>query len=227
VVRVSGYRGSGPGFIPRATWFFEKWWVWNGFHSASWVATPVYKTEITTVRDQPRWLRDTPLSAKFGTNFADKRRSLGRLVRSRTQVTEFSLDITTPATMQRYTLNLFVVSNWSVKFFRKQNRESALSVMCSKYSLHRIANDSFSIEWIIFLLFKSITVNSNVVILQNECLPKMYTSALSTCVIWFKGSYQQGMLSQALQTYPFHIFILILTSEPHRVYQTFNFTSEL
>jgi hypothetical protein len=26
----------------------------------------------------PRWLRDTPLSAKVGTNFADKRRYLGR-----------------------------------------------------------------------------------------------------------------------------------------------------
>jgi hypothetical protein len=28
--------------------------------------------------DTPRWLRDTPLSAKLGTNFADKRQSLSR-----------------------------------------------------------------------------------------------------------------------------------------------------
>jgi hypothetical protein len=40
------------------------------------VAVPVQKTEITAVEDPPRWLRDTPLFAKVGTNFADKQRSL-------------------------------------------------------------------------------------------------------------------------------------------------------
>jgi hypothetical protein len=35
-------------------------------------------TEITTVGDPPRWFRYTPLSAKVGTKFTDKRRSLGR-----------------------------------------------------------------------------------------------------------------------------------------------------
>jgi hypothetical protein len=29
--------------------------------------------EIMAVGDLPRWLRDTPLSAKVGTNFVDKR----------------------------------------------------------------------------------------------------------------------------------------------------------
>jgi hypothetical protein len=41
-------------------------------------------------RDPSSWLRDTPLSAKVGTNVADKLRSLGRCSSSRTQVTEFS-----------------------------------------------------------------------------------------------------------------------------------------
>jgi hypothetical protein len=35
VVIVPGYRFRGPGFIPSATRFSEKWWVWNGVHSAS------------------------------------------------------------------------------------------------------------------------------------------------------------------------------------------------
>jgi hypothetical protein len=39
---------------------------------------PVYKTEITAVVDPPRSLCDTTLSAKVGTDFADKRQSLGR-----------------------------------------------------------------------------------------------------------------------------------------------------
>jgi hypothetical protein len=88
VVRVPDYRSRGPGSIPGATRFSEKWWVWNGGHSASWVqlrsylkekaAAPVYKTENKVVEDPPRWLHDTLLSEKVGTNFADKRRSLGR-----------------------------------------------------------------------------------------------------------------------------------------------------
>jgi hypothetical protein len=32
------------------------------------------ENEITAVEDPPSWLRDTPLSAKVGTNFADKQR---------------------------------------------------------------------------------------------------------------------------------------------------------
>jgi hypothetical protein len=38
----------------------------------------VLETEIKAVGDPPRLLRDTPLSKRVGTNFADKRRSLGR-----------------------------------------------------------------------------------------------------------------------------------------------------
>jgi hypothetical protein len=36
------------------------------------------ETEITTVGDPLRWLCETPLSAKVGTNFAGKRHPLGR-----------------------------------------------------------------------------------------------------------------------------------------------------
>jgi hypothetical protein len=42
------------------------------------VAAPVYKDENTAVGDPQRCIRDTYLSAKVGTNFADKQRSLGR-----------------------------------------------------------------------------------------------------------------------------------------------------
>jgi hypothetical protein len=42
------------------------------------VDVPGLETEITAVGDPPHWPYETPLSAEVGTNFADKRRSLGR-----------------------------------------------------------------------------------------------------------------------------------------------------
>jgi len=39
---------------------------------------PVHKTEINGRGDPLRWPRDTPLSAKVGTNFADRRWPLCR-----------------------------------------------------------------------------------------------------------------------------------------------------
>jgi len=42
------------------------------------VAAPVQKTAINGRGDALRWPRDTPLSAKVGTNFADRRRPLCR-----------------------------------------------------------------------------------------------------------------------------------------------------
>jgi len=42
------------------------------------VAAPVQKTEINGRGDPLRWPRDTPLSSKVGTNFADRRRPLCR-----------------------------------------------------------------------------------------------------------------------------------------------------
>jgi hypothetical protein len=45
VVRVPGYRSWGPGWIPGASRFSEKHWVWNGVHSASWVQLKSYLEE--------------------------------------------------------------------------------------------------------------------------------------------------------------------------------------
>jgi hypothetical protein len=42
------------------------------------VAAPVLKTEINGRRDPLRWPRNTLYPQKVGTNFADKRRQLGR-----------------------------------------------------------------------------------------------------------------------------------------------------
>ena len=42
------------------------------------VAAPLQKTEINGRGDPLRWPRDTPLSAKVGTNFAERRRPLCR-----------------------------------------------------------------------------------------------------------------------------------------------------
>jgi hypothetical protein len=88
VVRVLDYKSRGLGSIPGSTRFSEKQWVWNGVHSASWaqlksylkakVAAPCVENQDTAVWDPPLWLRDIPPPAKVGTNFADKRRSLGR-----------------------------------------------------------------------------------------------------------------------------------------------------
>jgi hypothetical protein len=72
-----------PGSIPGTSRFSQKQRVWDGIHSASWeqlwsylkekVAAPFYKTDINDRGNALRWPCDTPLSAKFGTKFANKR----------------------------------------------------------------------------------------------------------------------------------------------------------
>jgi hypothetical protein len=74
----------------------------NGVLSASWtqlrsyleekVAASVQKVENTAVgvRNADQW---HSLSAKVGTNFADKQVSLGRIVRSRTQATKLYTEL--------------------------------------------------------------------------------------------------------------------------------------
>jgi hypothetical protein len=45
VVIVPGYRSRGPGSIPCTTRFSEKYWAWNGVHSALWVQLRSYLEE--------------------------------------------------------------------------------------------------------------------------------------------------------------------------------------
>jgi len=92
MVRVSGYRYRGPGFDLRR---YQIFWVVVGLERGplclvrlvrsieellEWKKwrLQVYKTEINGFGDPLRWPRDTPLSAKVGTNFADRRRPLCR-----------------------------------------------------------------------------------------------------------------------------------------------------
>jgi hypothetical protein len=44
-VRIPGYKFRGPGSIPGATRLSEKYWVWNGVHSASRVQLRSYLEE--------------------------------------------------------------------------------------------------------------------------------------------------------------------------------------
>ena len=88
VVRVSGYRYRGLGFDSQS---YQIFWVVVGLERGPLsfvmsieelleqkVEAPVQKTEMNGRGDPLRWPRDTPLSAKVGTNFADQRRPLCR-----------------------------------------------------------------------------------------------------------------------------------------------------
>jgi hypothetical protein len=88
VVRVPGYLSRGPGSIPGTTTFL---WEAVGLERGplSLVSTIEELLERKSSssglesryygrRDPPHWRRDNPLSAWVETNFADKRRSLGR-----------------------------------------------------------------------------------------------------------------------------------------------------
>jgi hypothetical protein len=80
VVRVPRCRTRGPGFDSRR---YQIFWVAVGLGRGPLSLCEERKVRsrklrLTTVGDPPRWPRDTPLSAKIGTKFADKWRSLRR-----------------------------------------------------------------------------------------------------------------------------------------------------
>jgi hypothetical protein len=84
VVRAPGYRSRGPDSISGTT-RFSVWWVWGPLSLLSTTeellgrkSSGCLENRDYGLGDPPRSLRDTPLSAKAGTNFADKRRTLGR-----------------------------------------------------------------------------------------------------------------------------------------------------
>jgi uncharacterized protein YaiE (UPF0345 family) len=100
VMRVPGCRSRGPGSISGATRFSEKYWVFDGVHSASWIQLRSYfrrkcngsGLEIREYcrRDPSRWLHGTLYPQKLAlTSRTSGGRSVG-IVRSRTQATEFS-----------------------------------------------------------------------------------------------------------------------------------------
>jgi hypothetical protein len=92
VSRVSSYKSRGPGSIPIATTFSEKYWVCNGVHSASWVqwrSGSGLENEEYGRRDPSRWARGTLYPQKLVLNLPTSGgRSVG-IVRSRTQITMF------------------------------------------------------------------------------------------------------------------------------------------
>jgi hypothetical protein len=100
VIIVSGYRSRGLGSIPGASRFSEKYWVWNGVHSASRVqlrsyleekiAAPVWKAENMAVGNHHADHMAPSNSKKWAlTSLTSGSCSVG-IVRSRTQATEFS-----------------------------------------------------------------------------------------------------------------------------------------
>jgi hypothetical protein len=100
VVRVPGCRSRGPGSILGATRISEKWWVWNGVHSATWVQMKSYLKKSSGSglesrkyghRDPSRWSRGTLYPQKLALTSPTSGGCSVGIVRSRTQATEFSL----------------------------------------------------------------------------------------------------------------------------------------
>jgi hypothetical protein len=122
-VGVPGYRARGPGSIPGATTFSERWWIWSGVHSASWVQlggllgrkSNGSGLEIQEYgrRDPSRWPHGTLYPQMLAlTSPTRSGRSIG-VVRSRTWATELLVTDNFAFCMSSYLFFKKWLSGWT------------------------------------------------------------------------------------------------------------------
>jgi hypothetical protein len=133
VVRVRGYRSRGPGSIPGATRFSEKYRVWNEVHSASWVDLRSYEKKSGSglenpdygLRDPSRWPRGTVYPQKLAvtsptkggySSFADSGHGVCSFVFPKCRICKTPLSFWVRYLDLAWTWLLFVYSNRGLQY---------------------------------------------------------------------------------------------------------------